>query len=255
MAFRVLWNSLRAANYVDIDAIWVWKCNGKDESVRSVCGYLEMEPPPNVKDLQFTDNGVTELGCEFLGRLLGPNGNKTVNKLMLDYNQFGTPGIQKLSAGLSQNCTLRHLSLNYCGIGEDGGQYIAHILMFVRNALEVLDLRGNYLKDRGIVDVFNGAKRTKNLSRMDVFDNKFADTPEVIKALRDLFANNTALVYYDIAGNQISDSGASMLVNGMIGKEHLQAVKVTERCSSKTFEALEFQLAAGKGKKKGKKRK
>jgi len=255
MAFRVLWNSLKQVNYLDIDAIWVWKCNGKDESVRSVCGYLEMEPPPNVKDLQFTDNGITELGCEFLGRLLGPNGNKVVNKLMLDYNQFGTPGVEKLSVGLSQNSTLRHLSLNYCAIGEDGGQYIAYILMFVRNALEVLDLRGNYLKDRGIVDVFHGAKRAKNLSRIDVFDNKFSDTPEVIKALRDLFANNTALTYYDLAGNQISDAGASMLVNGMIGKEHLQAVKVTERCSNKTFEALEFQLSSSKGKKKGKKRK
>lgn len=255
MAFRILFHTLRQTGYNDIEAIRVWKCNGGDESVRSVCYYLDGEPSPAVKDVQFTDNGVTSLGCEFVGKTLGPNGNKGVNLLRLDYNQFGAPGIEKLSLGLSQNATLRHLSLQYCAIGEDGGQYIAHILMFIRNALEVLDLRGNYLGDRGVVDVFHGARRSKNLSKLDVFDNKFTDTPDVIKALRDLFANNVNLVSYNLGGNQISDVGASQLVNGMIGHGHLQQVMVTERCSAKTFEALEFQLSAGKGKKKGKKRK
>lgn len=255
MSFRILFHSLRQVNYPMIEAIRVWKCAGGDESVRSVCYYLDGDPQPQVKDMQFTDNGVTALGCEFLGRTLGPNGNKMVNLLRLDYNQFGTAGVEKLSLGLSQNSTLRQLSLRYCGIGEDGGQYIAHILMFIRNALERLELRGNYLRERGVVDVLNGARRTKSLNEIDLFDNKFSDTPEVIKALRDLFANNQSLKIYNLGGNAISDAGASMLVNGMIGHGHLQQVIVTERCSAKTFEALEFQLNAGKGKKKGKKRK
>eukprot|EP00933_Yihiella_yeosuensis_P075292 TRINITY_DN84613_c0_g1_i1.p1 TRINITY_DN84613_c0_g1~~TRINITY_DN84613_c0_g1_i1.p1 ORF type:complete len:320 (-),score=60.31 TRINITY_DN84613_c0_g1_i1:168-1127(-) len=254
MAFRIFCHTLRQTPYTDIEAIRVWKCGGGDESVRSVCYYLDMQPEPQVKDVHFADNGVTELGCEFLGRTLGPNGNKVVNLLRLDYNQFGTPGVSKLSLGLSQNSSLRQLSLQYCGIGEDGGQYIAQILMFHRNALEILELRGNYLRDRGVVDVFNGAMRKEALNKIDVFDNKFTDTPEVIKALRDLFANNVNLVSYNLGGNQISNAGASMLVNGMIGHSHLQQVMVTERCSAKTFEALEFQLSAGKGKKKGKKK-
>jgi len=255
MAFRVTFQTLRTVAFPEIDAIWLWKCNGKDESVRSVCYYLDMDPAPEVKDVQFCDNGVTELGCEFLGKTLGPNGNKVVNLLRLDYNQFGTAGVLQLSRGLSQNATLRQLSLNYCNIGEDGGEYIAHILMFVRGALEVLELKGNYLLDKGIVDVFNGARRSKTLQKIDVFDNKFTDTTEVIKSLRDLFANNTTLTSYKLGGNQISDQGASMLVNGMIGKGHLAEVMITERCSQKTFEGLESVLSMGKGKKKGKKRK
>merc|ERR1719161_3493663 len=174
-----------------IRAIRVWKCNGGDESVRSVCHYLDGVPSPAVEDLQFTDNGVTALGCEFLGRTLGPNGNTMVNLLRLDYNQFGSLGVEKLSLGLSQNATLRQLSLRYCGIGEDGGQYLAHILMFIRNALVVLELRGNYLRNKGIVDVFAGAKRAKNLRELDVFDNKFTDTPDVIEAVKELFECNT----------------------------------------------------------------
>lgn len=254
MAFRILFHTLRQTNYMGIEAIRVWKCAGGDESVRSVCYYLDSQPEPMVKDLQFCDNGVTDLGCDFLGRTLGPNGNKLVNLLRLDYNQFGTPGIEKLSLGLSQNANLRQLSLQYCGIGEDGGAHIAHILMFCRSALEVLELRGNYLRERGVIDVLGGARRTKVLSKIDLFDNKFTDTPDVIKALRELFSHNPNIVSYNLGGNSFSDAGASLLVNGMIGNSHLQQVMVTERCSAKTFEALEFQLGAGKGKKKGKKK-
>jgi len=259
MAFRILFISLRQPGVGlecvnTIRAIRVWKCNGGDESVRSVCHYLDSVPSPLVEDLQFTDNGVTNLGCEFLGRTLGPSGNKIINLLKLDFNQFGSPGIEKLSLGLSQNSTLRHLSLQYCGIGEDGGTYIAHILMFIRNALEVLELRGNYLRNRGVIDVLTGARRAKCLRKIDLFDNKFTDTPEVVEVIKDLFANNTKLEDYNFAGNQISDDGAGVLVQGMIGQTHLKQVLVPERCSQKTFEALELTLAAGKGKKKGKKK-
>lgn len=259
MAFRILFIALRTPG-VGIDcvnlikAIRVWKCNGGDESVRSVCHYLDSVPSPNVEDLQFTDNGVTQLGCEFLGRTLGPSGNKVINLLRLDFNQFGSAGIEKLSLGLSQNSTLRHLSLQYCGIAEDGGTYLAHILMFIRNALEVLELRGNFLRNQGVIDVLTGARRAKCLRKIDLFDNKFTDTPEVVDAIKDLFQNNTKLEDYNFAGNQISDDGAAKLVAGMIGQAHLKNVLVPERCSQKTFEALELTLAAGKGKKKGKKK-
>lgn len=257
MAFRVLFQSLRQASYNLIEAVRVWKCNGGDESVRSVCYYLTSpDPQPAVKDLHFTDNGITELGCEFLGKVLGPDGNKQVTILRLDYNLFGTPGVEKLSMGLSQNASLRVLSLCYCGIGEEGGQYLAHILIFTKSALEKLDLRGNFFGNKGIIDVFNGARRAKMLAEMDVFDNKFSDDQEVLTALSDLFRDNKCLKKYNLGGNAISDKGASHLVTEMArcGYTHLQEVKVTERCSSTTFEALEIQLGASKGKKKGKKK-
>jgi len=251
MAFRILFHSMHQSGLATIRALRVWKCNGGDESVRSVCYYLDSNPPPAVEDLQFIDNGVTELGCGFLGRTLGPNGNSVVNLLRLDFNMFGTAGVKQLSLGLSQNSTLRHLSLQYCGITEDGGEHIAHILMYFKSSLEILDLRGNYL-GTGIVDVFHGCRRSK-LRKIDVFDNKFTDTPEVVATLRDLFAVNTKLESYNLGGNHISDAGARHLIQGMLGHTHLKEVLVPERCKGETFEALEFQLGASKGKKKGKK--
>lgn len=258
MSFRILWQTLRQVNYADIEAIRVWKCNGGDESVRSVCHYLDGQPEPLVKDVAFTDNGVTALGCEFLGRTFGPLGNKTINRLVLDYNRFGTPGIQKLSLGLSQNSSLRQLSLRYCGIGPDGGQNIAHILIFVRSALEVLELRGNDLGNEGVIEVFGGARRAKVLRHLDVFDNKFSadpkEGPEVLMALRELFDANKTLASYDLGANKISDEGTSHLLRDMMEKNHthIQTVLVTERCAMKTFEALDIQLSKGKGKKKKK---
>jgi len=265
MSFRILFQTLRQVNFTEIDAIRVWKCNGGDESVRSLCYYLDTEQDVNlkewVKELAFTDNGVTPLGCEFLGRTLGPNGNKFINKLVLDYNKFGALGVEKLSLGLSQNFTLRYLSLNYCGIGPEGGQYIAHILIFVKSVLEILELKGNDLGDAGVIEVFKGARRAKALKHLDVFDNKFTlnkkDAPEVLRALRELFAANTTLASYDLGANRISDEGEKDLIQDMVekGHTHLQSVLVTERCKAETFEALQIQLSKGKGKKKKGKKK
>jgi len=266
MSFRILWQTLRQVSFTEIDAIRLWKCNGGDESVRSVCYYLDGEVEPQVKewvkDVAFTDNGVTALGCEFLGRTLGPFGNKFITKLVLDYNKFGAKGVQKLSLGLSQNSTLKYLSLNHCGIGPDGGEFVGHILIFVKSALEILELKGNDLENRGVIDVFKGARRAKTLRHLDVFDNKFTlnntEAPEVMTALRELFATNTNIVSFDFGANRISDEGAHDLVKDMRdkGHTHLQSVMVTERCMTGTFAELELQLSKGKGKKgkKGKKK-
>jgi len=253
MSFRVLMHSLRQSGYNLIKGLRLWKCNGCDESVRSVCYYLDSQPEPDVEDVQFTDNGVSPLGCEFLGRTLGPTGNKKITFLRLDYNQFGAAGVEKLSLGLAQNSTLRVLSLQYCGIGPEGGQYISHILMFIKSALENLKLRGNNLGREGVVEVFSGARRAKNLKSLDVFDCKFSETPDVIDGLLQLFQHNTKLEKYDLAGNDITTAGAQKLIHGMIGQNHLKDVSVPERCGKEAFEALEQALGSGKGKKKGKK--
>lgn len=255
MSFRVLFQSLRQSGYNLIEALRIWKCNGGDESVRSVCSYLNTpEPQPQVKDLQFIDNGVTDLGCEFLGKTLGPAGNKEVLILNLNYNKFGSPGVWKLSAGLSMNNSLRVLQLCYCGINQDGGQPLKHILMFEQGKIERLELRGNFLGNVGIVDVFSGAGRAKMLQNLDVFDNKFTDTPDVIDTLKELFGLNTTIKTYNLGGNVISDAGASSLVTEMArcGYTHLQQVTISERCSATTFDALDIQLGASKGKKKKK---
>ena len=68
MAFQILMHSLREAKFNKIRGLRLWKCdkNG-DESVRAICDYLNSPNGTIVEDLQFTDNNVSPLGCEFLG--------------------------------------------------------------------------------------------------------------------------------------------------------------------------------------------
>merc|ERR1711964_380309 len=167
--------------------------------------------------------------------------------LRLDYNKFGAPGVERLKWGLS---------LQYCDInGEEGGRHLSHILIFIRSALEQLLLKGNNLGNDGVLEVMTGAKRAKKLKSLDISDNKFSEAPDVIDGLLKLFAYNISLGSYKLSGNDITDVGAQKLIHGMIGQTHLTEVLVPERCSVKTFEALEQALGAGKGKKskKGKK--
>lgn len=256
MAFRILMQAMRQSGYNKVRALRLWKCDGGNEAVRSICHYLDSQPPTAVEELQFTDCGITELGCEFLGDsmqsgILRPC--SPITFLRLDFNQIGHAGVEALS--LTQNSTLRYLSLRYCNIGPKGGYYLSHILIFVNSVLEELDLQGNNLKE-GVLDVFVGATRAKALKTINLGDNKFSeDTPGIIEGLLHLFKENKTLENYTLIGNLISDVGAQKLIHGIIGQSHLKKVLVPERCSARTFEALEQALGAGSDKKKGGKKK
>ncbi|CAD7948468.1 unnamed protein product [Amoebophrya sp. A25] len=261
MGFKILMQCLREAEYKKITNIRLWKCDPKgDESVRSVCEYLESPNGVVVEDLQFTDNNITDLGCEFLGLALGGREKVAgkiqlvppVSYLRLDYNHIGAKGVQKLSLGLAQNKTLRALSCQYCAIGPEGGQPLACILMYRESEMEQFLMRGNELGDMGALALLRGVRRNQKLKLLDVSDNKFTEKPEILDVLLDCFQNNLLLEVYRLVGNQISDVGAQKLIHGMIGMSHLKEIQVPERCSQSTYEALEQALGGGK-KKKGKK--
>ncbi|CAD7965463.1 unnamed protein product [Amoebophrya sp. A120] len=261
MGFNILMHSLREAEYKKISNVRLWKCDPKgDESVRAVCDYLESPNGVVVEDLQFTDNNVTDLGCEFIGMALGGRERVAgklalvppVSYLRLDYNHIGAKGVEKLAVGLAQNHFLRALSVQYCAIGPQGGAPLATILMYQKSEMEQFLLRGNELGDVGALALLKGVRRNQKLKLLDLADNKFSEKPEILDVLLDCFQNNMLLEVYRLVGNQISDVGAQKLIHGMIGLSHLKEVQVPERCSQSTYEALEQALGGGK-KKKGKK--
>jgi len=104
--------------------------------------------------------------------------------------------------------------------------------------------------------VLNACRRKEALTEINVFDNKFSDTPEVHKALRELLANNVTLAFYDLGGNSFSDDGAAKIAHTLMspGHGHVKQVKITERVQAKTHEAIADRLGSGKSKKKGKKK-
>lgn len=69
------------------------------------------------------ENNITELGCQFLAKVLINPANKIV-KLRLDNNKIGLKGLSILAEGLRQNETVQKISLCYCDIPTAGSKYI-----------------------------------------------------------------------------------------------------------------------------------
>lgn len=65
--------------------------------------------------IDILDNGITPLGCEFLGKAMA-SPLCHVKHLKLDDNLIMSQGLKQLVIGLRQNNTIDKLSLKYCGI-------------------------------------------------------------------------------------------------------------------------------------------
>ena len=63
-------DALRLVKYPHTRSIRLWKTGSGDEGCRSVCQYIT--DCNNVAILELLDNGISPLGCEFLGKLLAP---------------------------------------------------------------------------------------------------------------------------------------------------------------------------------------
>ena len=90
--------------------------------------------------VELMDNGIGPSGAAALGRSLCVGMNKTLCALVLDFNRFGSMGVQHLCKGLSTNSTLKRLSLKYCNVDEHGGQPIGEMMSFKRSGLISLDV-------------------------------------------------------------------------------------------------------------------
>ena len=135
--------------YPHLGSLRLWKSYIEDEGVRAICEFLVNNKSLLV--LELLDNKVTPLGCEFLGSTLTPGPScPPVTILKLDHNMFGSAGVQNLAQGLKTNEFLKQLSLQYCGIDEEGARPLFEILIFSKTKLEELILTGNTLRNEGV---------------------------------------------------------------------------------------------------------
>ena len=88
--------------------------------------------------LDLLDNKITSLGCEFIGNLVHPKSNTSLEILKLDHNEFGSKGMIALAEGLAVNKTLKNLSLTYCNIDAQGARSIFEILIYSQSMITPL---------------------------------------------------------------------------------------------------------------------
>jgi len=89
--------------------------------------------------IDLLDNGITALGCEFIGQAVQSPFCRVL-QLKLDNNLILSEGLKHLAIGLRQNKILDKLSLKYCGINEQGAKYLQEILANIGSRLRSLKL-------------------------------------------------------------------------------------------------------------------
>jgi len=260
---RALSDALKEINYVHVRSIRLWKNNAEDEGVRAVCQFLEKNKTVTI--LEFMDNKVTYLGCEFIARVLEPHIESGLTVLKLDHNNIGSRGAINLAKGLSMNSTLTSLSLSYCNIEADGARGLFEIVIYTKSGLKELNIQGNYLRNDGIVELLKGLSISKSLEEVNLSDNQFGESHEVVEALKHSFIKNKNLMHYNLLYNAIKDKGAMELINVLKEEARHVVIELSERLDKAVFEELQAVLKVngkkkkkkGKGKKgkKGKKKK
>lgn len=85
----------RPLGYKHLVNLQLCKTRTQDEGVRTVCNY--MQKVKSLEYLRLSDNMITPLGCQFLGKVLDPYYELPLKKLVLDHNEFGTKGLQMLA--------------------------------------------------------------------------------------------------------------------------------------------------------------
>lgn len=101
VSVRAIMDALNELSYKHVKSIKLWKVNAQDEGVRTVCNF--MMKMKIIDNLDLLDNGIGALGCEFIGKMLHPSLEIPLQQLVLDHNEFGTKGLDQLTAGLCQN--------------------------------------------------------------------------------------------------------------------------------------------------------
>ncbi|CAF3971783.1 unnamed protein product, partial [Adineta steineri] len=167
--------------------------------------------------------------------------NKTLNTLVLGYNQFGPQGahylandlkrntvssshnlyifrslslqgVQHLANALETNNTLITLALNDNEIGDLGAQYLANILE-QNTTLSSLDLSSNEIGDDGIAHLANALKQNKTLTTL--FLGCIMIGSQGVHDLADALKQNEGLNALNIYRNHINNQGAQYIANAL----------------------------------------
>ncbi|KAL4466504.1 hypothetical protein ABPG72_000711 [Tetrahymena utriculariae] len=211
LGIRAIMESLADLKYKHLQSIKLVKVECQDEGVQYICNY--MEKGQGVKLLNLPHNEITFVGCEFLGKTVGNTLHIKLQKLKLDFNNIGTKGLALLAKGLCMNPFLERLSLNFCNIDSNGAKYLQQILAYVDSSLHTLKLRGNFLRNEGIYQLFRALECNNWLQKLIVANNQFGESEEipVIEKICEVMMKNNSLQIYDLDQNGIYDDGARKL--------------------------------------------
>ncbi|KAJ7425071.1 Leucine-rich repeat-containing protein 45 [Willisornis vidua] len=166
------------------------------------CGALGalLAGPAPVAALALGDCGLSEEGVKLL--LHGLCSNTTVKSLDLKGNNLRTVGAEALGKLLTQNKSIRSLTLewNSLGMWEEGFSFFCQGLR-ANNSLQRLDLRNNQINHRGAAELAVALTQNTSLQELDLRWNNIGLLGG--RALLNCLHRNKILKRLELAGNNV----------------------------------------------------
>ena len=180
---------------------------------------------------------------------------KSLVNLNLDYNSnIGSCGLAALAKGLVTNSTLKRLYLRYCGIDENGGKQLSAILSAPKIALSVIDITGNRLSGKGLLEMCPGLQSNSSLQQLWLTENCIMSTESDFEGIRQ-FANvlrdHKSLTEIHLLHNKIGVESALALMDGIEQNKLITGFVVDTSLPTDIYASLNrIPTSSGKGKKK-----
>lgn len=208
-AASVIFDSLKKANFTFLKSVRLWKTACGDEGARLLGEYLIFNPAVEILDL--LNNGISPLGCEFLGRPLLAGGG-ALKRLTMDHNLIGAEGLSLLADGLRRSPNLVELSLSFCELPPEAATYLQQILLFHKSKLEILNLHGNRLGSTGFLQIIRALEPNEALLKLNVRDNQIAEEKPLVDQLITTLEKNPVLETLDLSFNGFRQETAEKIL-------------------------------------------
>ncbi|GMH92453.1 hypothetical protein TL16_g12351 [Triparma laevis f. inornata] len=248
--------------YKPLQELRIWGANIGDDGASSIAELLRLGGAEiQLQYLELTNNEITEVGGFALGRSLSCMMNMSLITLALDYNMsFGSEGVAALCLGLRTNSTLKKLSLKYCNLDGDAGGPLGEVLAFTRSGLNILDIQGNHVGGKGLLDMCPGLQRNKSLTQLVLADNDISEAEvdnESLKKFAEVLLIHPTLTSVNLLYNRFGGAGEYLVpavdpASG--GNKNITEFRVDASLHDELYEKLNKMGGGGKKGKKGKKK-
>ncbi|KAM4642317.1 NACHT, LRR and PYD domains-containing protein 3-like isoform 2-T2 [Discoglossus pictus] len=182
-----------------------------DSGVKLLCDGLK-HPDCTIKELRLWRCDLTSSCCKDLHHVITANGS--LIKLDLGNNKLGDSGVKSLCDGLKHpNCTLQDLRLYICQLTSACCKDLCDVMTTNRSLIK-LDLTYNPLGDNGVKILCDGLKH-QDCTLQELRLHHCNLTSLCCADLQDVITTNRSLIKLDLGYNNLGDSGAKLICDGL----------------------------------------
>lgn len=168
-------------------------------------------------------NGIYPRGAEAISQIL--QRSPEMKYLYTSNNNFGNSGVAHLAQAASRQLDVCHLGSNK--IDHIGAEVIADVLLSEHSSIQTLVLDGNNLGDEGAKIIAEGLKKNKNLTKLDLRNNRIGKIG-MLALLQVLKNDNMSLQYLLL---QETDDDCSRQVQSPLDKSPRPRIQSNNSCA------------------------